>query len=260
MKHQSFQKKGKYHSVFGSGRPGVSCSSRTFSSKIRKRRCFRHSAQQPSYGTAERTTCAPRIHNASKTSLACSAAAQGGLPRVAHVSDDGNPFSHKSFCLCYQRGEELGLPVAAADVVIQLAATRVTQRLRAVERQTPLRQIFRIYALACYQYNAPRRQSNSTSTPPIASMMVMTEEKLTRNQPSMFKIKHAVHGIHRASSSCVRTTVLSLTFLPDSWARQCRAQRLQRESFRNQSRPARRASSVAAAAVVGRAVVIDAHW
>ena len=28
--------------------------------------------RQPSYGTAERTTCAPRIHNASKTSLACS--------------------------------------------------------------------------------------------------------------------------------------------------------------------------------------------
>ena len=53
---------------------------------------------------------------------------------MVHVSDDGDDVRRGHFPrLPHQRGEELGLPVAAADVVIQLAAARVAERLRAVE-------------------------------------------------------------------------------------------------------------------------------
>ena len=57
---------------------------------------------------------------------------------MLHLADDGNHIcgTHASG-LRDQRGEELGLPVAAPKVVIQLTAAGVAQRLCAVHAATP---------------------------------------------------------------------------------------------------------------------------
>ena len=67
-----------------------------------------------------------------KDELCLFRAAQGRTPRVAHFADDGDHARGGHMMgLCDQRGKELRLPVAAPEVVIQLAAAGVAERLRA---------------------------------------------------------------------------------------------------------------------------------
>ena len=179
---------------------------------------------------------------------------------MAHVSDDGNHVGRRHFfCLFHQRGEELGLPVAAADVVIQLAATRVTQRLRAVEAADALgKQIFRIYALLVI--NIMRLGVGQFDLHAAHCVDDGDDGRKIDAEPAVdVQIKHAVHGIHQRVFILCADDGIELDVFAGFIGHDNVARKGYGVNLSGIKADLHKHHHVAAAAVVERAVVIDAH-